>query len=230
LAVVAVLSLALGAAWGWWSRPADLLAETAPPPATAPAVWMAPGWSAIAKRSRPADQYRAAQLGAAWDDRTAAWLAVPGHFPAARDWSSRAYIQLARHLFRGRDAERLQALAVEIGRWPAAQTHEKQLAAIVQAAVEALEGDLAGVIEQFDKHLDLPSVIDPALLELSLEITTRAARSAAADGDASVPSGLQDIQRKLIAKLLTPAAPAARQGPLNPSRTDPRSSPVAPPR
>src|SRR6185437_12849375 len=39
----------------------------------------------------------------------AAWLAVPGHFPGSRDWASRAYTQLARHLLRRRDTDRLRA-------------------------------------------------------------------------------------------------------------------------
>ena len=105
------------------------------------------------------------------DIQEAAWLAVPGHFPATREWSSRAYTQLARLMLHRRDDDRLRAFAAEIDRWNGAQTHEKELANIIRAGAKALEGDIDGVLQDFDQTIMPGKLADPALLELSLEVT-----------------------------------------------------------
>ena len=59
---------------------------------------MAPAWKDVQKQKTAEEQYRYAQLRVSSDDQEAAWLAVPGHFPGERPWTTQAYIQLARLL------------------------------------------------------------------------------------------------------------------------------------
>jgi hypothetical protein len=166
---------------------------------------MAPRWGTIARRESPEAQYHHAQLGASLADQEAAWLAVPGYFPEARAWNAQAYIQLARILLRRHDAERLRVFATEIERWNATQAHEheNELVTIIQAATKALDGDQEGVIVQLNK-LNLPSTIDPALLELALEVTVQSTHSASRTGPLlAVPPGLKSLQVKLLTQLST---------------------------
>jgi serine/threonine-protein kinase len=133
----------------------------------------------------------------------AAWLAVPGNFPRSREWSSRAYTQLARLLFGRRDAERLDVLADEITRWEGGQAHEKELANVIRAGVKALRGDMDGVIEDFNQH-DPSKLTDPALLALSLDIVARAEELAGRQGVGSNDlklSSLRGFRQKLLAVL-----------------------------
>src|SRR5262249_5210729 len=132
-----------------------------------PALWMEPRWETIPRQNSAEEQYRYAQLRASGADQEAAWIAVPGYFPAARASASQAYIQLARVLLRRHDAERLRILATELERWNASQEHEKELVTIIQAAAKAIDGDQEGTIVELEK-LRLSSTIDPALLELAL--------------------------------------------------------------
>ncbi len=201
LAAIVGCCLVAGLAWGWLRRPPDLLSEAAEAPKAPPGLWIDPRWREVPRKRSAEQQYHAAQLGAtAGADPEAAWLAVPGHFPASRDWSSCAYVQLGRLLLRRHDGERLRVLAAEIARWNPDVTHERELAEILQAGVKALNGDVAGVIDDFNGNgrLNHRSLIDPALLELSLEVAATAARSASQDGAASPPSALREIQRQLL--------------------------------
>jgi serine/threonine-protein kinase len=208
LAVLVVLCLLAGLLCGWGTRPEDLLSERAAASASSgapPALWMAPQWEAIPRQDSPEEQYHYAQLRASRADQEAAWVAVPGYFPAARAWASQAYIQLARALLRRHDAERLRVFAREIERWNAAQAHEheNELVTIIQAATKALDGDQEGVIKELNK-LDLPSTIDAALLELALEVTVQAAHLPTRTGTLlAVPQGLRALQGKLLTQLST---------------------------
>jgi serine/threonine-protein kinase len=205
LLLMVLFCLAAGAGWGAYTRPEDLLAERIEPVTedTLPALWMAPNWKTIAQQKSVEAQYHYALLQASEADQEAAWIAVPGYFPAARDWAARAYIQLARALLRGRDAQRLKVFAAEIARWNSAQSyeHEKELVTIVQAAAKAVGGDLEGVIVVL-KTLDIGATVDPALLELSVEVTMQAMKTALRNGTVdSVPRDLRQLQAKFLNQL-----------------------------
>ncbi len=59
------------------------------------------------------------------------------------------------------------------------KTHEKDLANIMLTAVKALNGDLDGVVTDLNPTVDPRSLTDPALMELSLEVTQQAVKAAA---------------------------------------------------
>jgi serine/threonine-protein kinase len=207
MAALTALGLLAGLLCGWQRRPEDLLSERAGNPAGPPALWMAPDWKTIARQDHPEAQYHYAQLRASSADQEAAWVAVPGYFPASRAWASQAYIQLARVLLRRHDAERLRVFATEIKRWNANQglEHEHELVTIIQAATKALDGDQEGVIKELNK-LDLPSTLDAALLELALEVTVQAEATPSASRTGTllaIPPGLRTIQGKLLSRLNT---------------------------
>jgi eukaryotic-like serine/threonine-protein kinase len=194
VAALALAALAAGALGGAWARPQDLLSARAPEPEGPPALWMAPGWEAIPEQSSARRQYRLAQLGAAAEDRTAAWLAVPGFFPDDREWAFKAYTQLARSLFRHHDRAGLEALADELehaDRLPHA--HLKDLVRVARAAAAALEDDYPEVLEQFkgfDRALNVP-----ALTALGLEVTLTVLRTGHDAGVYQIP--LRNLQREL---------------------------------
>jgi serine/threonine-protein kinase len=208
---------------GWLGRTDDLLAASAPEPKAMPGLWIAPAWSSLPRQNSAEDQYIEAQLRAPKDEMEAAWVAVPGHFPAYREWASRAYTQLARLLLRRHDAERLQALADEIERWEGAQTHEKELAHIARTGAQALQNDLDGVLRSLNKSVfDAGKITDPALLELCLEVTTQAEHVASRPGGTTslplVRPELRQIQVEMIRKLYqaephepVPAAPKSAE-------------------
>jgi len=192
--------LVLGLLWGWLNRLPNLLSDSSPQPPNAPALWMAPEWQDVPRQASPENQYRYAQLQVARIAQEAAWLAVPGHFPNSREWTSQAYIQLARELLRRQDVDRLRVFAAELDRWNPDRMHEHELAVIVKAAVDALDEKVEDVIAKLSSdNLPLKTVIDPALLELSLEVTAQAAHSD--DGSGLVPSGLREIQSNLLRSL-----------------------------
>jgi len=208
-AALVALGLAAGAGLGWMNRPEDLLSASARPDgsgrAAAPGLWITPQWKEVEKAATPEEQYHWALVRAPREVQEAAWLAVPGYFPASRDWSSRAYTQLARQMLTRREADRLRVLAEEIARWEGAQTHEKELADVIRAGVEALDGDLDGVLNEFATRVDPAKITDPALLGLSLEVTTQAERVAAQAGSPSHSSltrqNLRTVRQKLIVRL-----------------------------
>jgi serine/threonine-protein kinase len=174
---VAMISLCLviGLAFGWLSRPADLLSDSSPTPVAPPALWMAPAWKDVQKQKNPEAQYRYAQLRVSSDDPEAAWLAVPGHFPGERPWTTQAYIQFARLLLRRHDVPGLKALATDIENWDVKITPEKDLAAVIRTALALFEeGDLDGVIKNYNTPGDLSALYDPALVELSIEVMEQA--------------------------------------------------------
>ncbi len=81
---------ALGLAWGWLTRPPDLLSASSKSSATIPALWMAPAWSAISRRNSGEEQYLDTQLQATRDDQVAAWLAGPGNFLSELEYDVKA--------------------------------------------------------------------------------------------------------------------------------------------
>ena len=106
---------------------------------------------------------------------------------------------------RHQDLDRLRVLAAELARWNPDRLHEKELATIVQAAVDTLDGKVEEVISALgplvSKSTDPSPVVDPALLELSLEVTSAAMRSSSRNGGMIVPEGLLNIQAKLLQRL-----------------------------
>jgi serine/threonine-protein kinase len=196
--------LALGALVGWLTRPEDLLSSGAKEPESRPALWLATGWrETVPRQNSPEAQYRYALLAAPRGDEEAAWVAVPGYYPAAREWSSRAYTQLARWLLRHHDRDGLSALGHEIARAQKNHAHEKELAEIIEAGVDALDGDYEGVIRDFNEKLLPRSLIDPAFMELGLEVVLQATRAAAQGGaPSSTLPKLREIQGKLLSELL----------------------------
>ncbi|MBX6313900.1 MAG: protein kinase [Isosphaeraceae bacterium] len=192
----AVLGLASGALIGWLGRAPDLLAASAPPPEGLPGLWMAP-WQDVPARPSPEAQYRYAQLEVPEGGREAAWLAVPGRFPDSQDWAAKAYVQLARYLLRHRDAPRLDALAIDLERWGRAhhRDHYQRVAAVARAAARAIQDE---PVEVVDKLGDLKfTTMDPALVELSLEATLTALRSANGVGDQSLIRLRNELTRAL---------------------------------
>ena len=201
LSALVLLFLIGGGLVGWATRSKDLLAAGSVEPEV-PALWMAPGWTEIKRQTNPESQYRYAQLVASVDDAEAAWLAVPGNFPHAREWISQSYIQLARTLLRRQDAERLKAFGAEIGRWSEGKTHEKEMSDIIAAGVKALSGDPDGVIDDFHNRIRLKELTDPSLIELGVEVTIQAMEATSRPG---MPSRslepLRSIRRELLTKL-----------------------------
>jgi len=205
LAVVA-LAMALGALAGWLNRPEDLLAAGTAGPKAPPGLWLAPQWREVPQAATAEAQYHDAQLRATGERQEAAWLAVPGYYPKAREWASRSYTQLARLLLTRREADALRVLAGEIDRWDDAHAHERELAQIARAGVHALEGDMAEVVGDFGpkREIDPANLTDPALLELSLEVTEQAEQAAVRDGSAPNQlerQGLRAIANKLLNQL-----------------------------
>jgi len=198
IAVLLAVGLAAGLVVGWLLRPADLLAAGSKGPSAPPALWMAPDWVEVPKQPGPEAQYRYAQVQAPAGSRVAAWLAVPGHYPAAREWSSRAYNQVARRLFRDRDASRLSVFAAELAKMD--RDHEKKLAVILGVAAAVLAGDPEKVVSVFGPGAQLVETLtDPAFAELSLEITLEADRVARRQGlSTTVERSLRQIENGLI--------------------------------
>jgi hypothetical protein len=197
-----VVGLVLGAVVGWFLRPPDLLASNAKGPAAPPALWMAPEWSEVPRQATADQQYRYAQIQAPPGSRAAAWLAVPGYFPAAREWSSMAYDQLSRRLFRDRDSAGLKVFAVELAKMD--RTHEKELAQVVGVAAGVLDSDVQGAVDLFNPLTTkfIESINDPAIAELSLEIVLEAERCARRDNlSSTVRDRLRAIEQRLIQRV-----------------------------
>ncbi|WP_169972980.1 protein kinase domain-containing protein [Tautonia rosea] len=178
LSILGGLGLILGAALGWSARPADLLSSGNP---TGPAaLWMAPAWESIPKQATAQNQLRYAQLLARPSERSAALLAVPGHFPGAEPWVSSSYTHLARSLFDRLDHLGLNALADSLEAEPNAGTHRRRLADICRAASNALEDRPDVALEHLTARAPAPSYLEPALAELALEVAEWARSSPSA--------------------------------------------------
>jgi serine/threonine-protein kinase len=172
IAALVVLGALGGAAAGYMARTEDLLkpakADAEGDEPSPPGLWIA-AWHAIPARKTPDAQYRYAQLEASESEREAAWLAVPGRFPRSHEWSTSAYTQLVRTLFHNGDWENLDGLAAGLAL--SARAHDQQLAKVARAASASLRGDAEEVLERLDGLTY--NQIDPALTEISLELTMR---------------------------------------------------------
>ncbi|GAC1468517.1 MAG: hypothetical protein NVSMB9_11270 [Isosphaeraceae bacterium] len=212
IALVAI-SLLAGAGLGWMNRTEDLLGPGSSEPTTLPGLWIDPRWREVDRENSAESQYLHAQIRASRDMRKAAWLAVPGHFPASHEWATRSYTQLARLLFRRLDADRLAVLAGELDRWSAAQTHEHTLALALRVGVKELQGDFDGVLDDFDTHLDPSKLTDPSLIEFCLEIIERADHVAARDSSSGNPVLTRQRLHKIRQKFLTRLVQSEMRGP-----------------
>lgn len=195
----------LGFLLGVRGRAPDLLSDHFGRSRGAPASWMA-AWQDVPVQATVESQYRYAQLQADESSRVAAWLAVPGRFPEpeAREWSTRAYIQLARSLFRQGDADRLEALAFEVP--------DKNLSEVARAGASALRGEADRVQSAFSGMLF--ERLDAGLNALSFEIVSRARRGVGPESPQASP--LRRLEEQLAEALQLPLLP--RMGP-SPSRS-----------
>lgn len=165
LALALVLAALAGALSGLGRRAPNLLSPRAARASGSPGLWMA-AWQQVPPQTTAEAQYRYAQLQAPENDRVAAWLAVAGRFPGEEAWTSKAYIQLARSLFRQRDVTRLLALANQLSTSPRAQ--DQALARVALAGSAALKNEPEEVLAQFNEtRFDL---LDPGITELGFEI------------------------------------------------------------
>jgi serine/threonine-protein kinase len=169
-----LLGLAIGALSGYRARSENYLAPTAAngEPAAAPGLWMA-DWGGVERLATPDSQYRHGLFNAPEAEREAAWLAVPGYFPGSKEWREKAYIQLARTLYRHHDADRLRSLSDELA--AGGRFQQAELARVAGAAAAALGNDPADLLESFAatniEHMS------PALAEICLEIVSSALQS-----------------------------------------------------
>lgn len=197
LAAGLAAGLLAGAAWGWADRAPDLLGRGAPAGSAMPGLWMEP-WATVAKRPTPQAQYRFAQTGRP-ESRPAAWLAVPGWHPNSSDMAFRAYVQLARELFRRGDAERLSILAEELDAWQRGKAERplwQSLAAVARAGAGAARGDAMAVRGQFQAIANLRS-LDPSVAELGLEVVLRARRAGGGAVDEHLTKLMDDLLEPL---------------------------------
>jgi serine/threonine-protein kinase len=202
LILASLVALAVGGFAGVRARAPNLLSNRARGSVGAPGLWMA-DWTTIPAASTAEAQYRQAQLFSSESERVAAWLAVPGRFPEARDASIKAYVQLARTLFRERDAERLEALGRDFGRSEEAAL--QPISRVARAGVAALRGDGQEVLNQFSElKFDL---LDPAVVELGYEVAEQATRRG---GAPSTQLGLlRKLRDQLAATLFLSVLPSA---------------------
>jgi serine/threonine-protein kinase len=146
-------------------------------------------WARIERRDTAERQYRFAQIRAEDKDRIAAWLAVPGYFPNDSDWAWRAYVQLAGELVRGGDRLRLMRLKAGLEECSKGIGFAN-LAEIVQAALDGMDGAEIGMLETLNEHVK--DAMDLALAELILTILTHYRQRVGAD--AIVPTRLTRLQ------------------------------------
>jgi serine/threonine-protein kinase len=206
---LSLVSLLAGGALGYFQRAPDLLARTAPRSNQPPGLTIAP-WLLIPKQPSPDAQYRYAQIRAPLHERRAAWLAVPGRFPDALEWASRAYIQLARQLLREGDHQALLLLAAELEAYlPESSPHALRWAALAKtarAAAAAIQNDPEAVVTQFQYQTDFDR-LEPELAELCLEVLARA-RNAPGNRTPQFNSTLARLWSELARSLQLESLPA----------------------
>jgi serine/threonine-protein kinase len=203
LTLVATACLCVGALAGWNGRLPDVMAIQADASQGRPGLWLDPQWRAIPKQYTAEEQCRFAQIQAPPDQWVAAWLAVPGYFPHSHEPISRAYIQLARIFYRRGDLDALSALVAELSRWEESQKRDQELVELARVAISARKGDLEAVVEGF-KGLtkdDLADILDPALIEMGLEICSDVMAATGLGAQSVARESLQLDQRKLIRRL-----------------------------
>jgi serine/threonine-protein kinase len=202
--VAAVLAVLLGLLLGAKSRPVNLLSSTSPRPAGPLGLWLVPSWRTVKPLGSAERQYRYAQLFAPPEQLEAAWMAVPGYFPDDRTWGFQAYIQFARQLFRSRDHRALRSLAESLA--VSENPGDQELVRVAHAGAAALRGDESFVGEFSALNFAL---MDPALVELGLEIVSYPTRESAS------PNALRRIKiRDDLLNVLQVVLPE----PMNPAR------------
>jgi serine/threonine-protein kinase len=202
LAMLAAGALAVGGLLGWQSRSREAVAAGREAAALPPALGIGPRWAAVPRMEDPEAQYRYAQLAAPPRDLAAAWLAVPGYHPRS-EWTSPAYLQLGRVLYRERDGDRVAALARDIDGWKSKQTRDEELVEALETAEALLRRDLDGVIERVNRivsRTDRP-VSDPGLIDFCVEIVSDALKiepRPGATGQAVLRPKLTNIRFRLL--------------------------------
>jgi hypothetical protein len=195
------IGLLVGGALGWSTRAPDLLSPSARPSKAAPALWLDPEWSSVPKKANAELQYRYAQILAPPGTRVASWLAVPGYFPQAHDWASKAYDQLSRRLFRDRDSARLRVFGAELAKME--RVHERILAELVTVAADVLDGDPESAVALLNPQgVYFNKITDPAIAELALEVTLTAQRQARSSATGTVRAALERIETQLAQRTL----------------------------
>ncbi len=208
------LALVAGLGWGWYTRPPDLLAASAPDSTEMPGLWMVPEWASLIEKQKTAEgQYHFARLDVVQGDRVAAWLAIPGYFPEDREYCTKAYIQLTRQLLRQHDVVRLRTLATEITNWKAG-ARGAELAILAKAALCAIDDDLGGVTIQLeDKTYGISSLTDVGLFELAMAITDEALVAANEKQESVVERRLKGLKETIRKSLLANAEFRESTGP-----------------
>jgi eukaryotic-like serine/threonine-protein kinase len=195
--------LLAGAVAGWTARSPDALAVPMDPAEALPVLWIEPHWSSIPKQASPDEQMRYAQFQAAPDEWVAALLAVPGYFRHSPEAISKAYIQLARIWYRRMDLNALSALKSELTQWNNAQGRDRELAAVIQIAIEWRKGDIKAVVDGMKSLAkdDVPDMYDPALVEMCLEISSEAVASPVSGNPSIVRAELSKYHKQLVNQL-----------------------------
>jgi serine/threonine-protein kinase len=217
-AAVAV-GLFAGAAAGWARRAPDIQPLPSEVSRRLPGLWIEPRWTAVPKQASAADQLRYAQIGASRDDWAAAWLAVPGYHPHTHAAASKAYAQLARLWYRRGDVEALTSLGTDLAGWKDAQKLDKDLATVIQLALDLKKGDLGAVEKGFEKlsEHEVAEMYEASLVAMSLEVCNDALQLAQKSSAQTIVPALQQALRRLARQLTlieigTPAqAGAARK-------------------
>ena len=146
---------------------------------------------------------RYAQFQASPDEWVAALLAVPGYFRHSPEAISKAYIQLARIWYRRLDLNALSALKSELTQWNNAQGRDKELAAVIQIAIDWRKGDIKAVVDGMKSLAkdDVPDMYDPALVEMCLEISSEAVASPVSGNPSIVRGELSKYHKQLVNQL-----------------------------
>ena len=203
-AAAVAIGLCAGGLAGWAARAPDIQSLPDESSQRPPALWVAPGWAAIPRHESPDAQFRYAEYTAPREDWAAAWLAVPGHHPRSHDAASKAYVQLARLWYRRDDVGALAVLGPELASWKQGQKRDRDLAAVIQRAVDLKRGDLGAVEKGFEKltEADVADLYDPSLVAFNLEVCADALRAVQQkSGTQTIEEPLRRALRRLVLHL-----------------------------
>jgi serine/threonine-protein kinase len=186
------------------------------PAASVPALWTEPRWKSVPHEANADEQLRYAQLQAPREQQAAAWLAVPGFFPQARESSSKAYAQLVRHWYRAGDVDSLNLLESELARWDAKR--QKELLDVLRIGISLRTRDIKEAVRGFERMAqpegktpaEIQKIYDPALVSMSLELCMDALLAVQKSEAQAVAEPLRRALRQLVWQLyrLETSAPA----------------------
>ena len=147
--------------------------------AAPPGLWIEPRWSEIHKQGSAEDQYRYAQSPPRATSGPRPGSPSRGSIPAPHEATSKAYAQLARLWYRRDDVEALAALGSELEAWKQSQKRDKDLAALIQLALDLKKGDLGAVEKGFAKLSDaeVADMYDASLVAFNLEVCADALKA-----------------------------------------------------